>query len=82
MKTLIIELPDDLYDRAERRAAERGISLEEEVVGLVEQLGGEKNGDALTTARSRMQELFNSVHGFRLTFKIPREELYDRGRVH
>lgn len=82
MKTLTIELPDELYDRAERRAAESGSSLSDEVVGLVERFSGPVNGDGLDAARQRMQHLFQSVRGFQMTFKIPREELHDRGRVH
>lgn len=82
MKTLSIDLPDDLYDRAERRAAHRGTSLQKEVVGLVERFTQEGNGDSIAAARARMQELFRTVRGFRMTPKIPREELYERGGVH
>lgn len=81
MKNSTIEIPDELYERARRRAAERGVSLQQEVVALVERFGNEENGDSLATARDRMRELFRSIHGFRLTFKIPREDLHDRGRV-
>ncbi len=33
---------------------------------------------ALTGARARMQELFASVKGFRMSPKLRREDLYDR----
>ncbi len=36
---------------------------------------------ALAAARARMQELFRTVKGFRLSPKIPREELYERGSL-
>ncbi len=38
--------------------------------------------EAVATARERMQELFSRIRGFRNSPRIPREELYDRGRVH
>jgi len=31
--------------------------------------------------RARMAELFQSVKGFRMSPKIPREDLYDRGSI-
>ena len=37
---------------------------------------------ALAAARERMRELFKSVKGFRNSPRIPREDLYERGRVH
>jgi hypothetical protein len=37
---------------------------------------------ALAAARDRMRELFRTVTGFRNSPRIPREELYERGRVH
>ena len=36
----------------------------------------------LDAARDRMRELFRSIKGFRNSPRIPREELYERGRVH
>ena len=36
---------------------------------------------ALTSARLHMQELFQTIKGFRIGQRIPREELHDRGRV-
>jgi len=35
---------------------------------------------ALAAARDRLRELFRTVQGFRMSPRIPREELYDRGR--
>jgi hypothetical protein len=37
---------------------------------------------ALTAARDRMRELFQTIKGFRNSPRIPREELYDRGSLH
>jgi hypothetical protein len=39
------------------------------------------DGDGLAAARDRMRELFRTVKGFRMAPKIPREELYERGRL-
>lgn len=36
---------------------------------------------AWAVARQRMRELLGAAKGFRNTPRIPREELYDRGRV-
>jgi hypothetical protein len=38
--------------------------------------------EALAEARRRMRELFRTIKGFRNSPRIPREELYERGRVH
>lgn len=37
--------------------------------------------EALATARNRMRELFRTVKGFRNSPRLPREELYERGRI-
>ncbi len=36
----------------------------------------------LAASRERMRELFNTIQGFRNSPRIPREELFERGRVH
>jgi hypothetical protein len=36
---------------------------------------------AWTAARARMRELFRTTTGFRNSPRIPREELYERGRL-
>ena len=43
--------------------------------------GGDDDVQALAAARNRMRELFDSIKGFRNSPRIPREELYERGRV-
>jgi hypothetical protein len=81
MKTLTVQLPDEVYDRAEKRAAEKGVSLGQEVVNLVVGFAGQGDEENLRASRARMQELFSSVKGFRVTPKIAREELYERGSL-
>ena len=36
---------------------------------------------ALAASRERMRELFRTIKGFRNSPRIPREELYERGRL-
>ena len=74
MKALTLEIPDDVYERAERHAAERGTSLHQEAA----EFGAATDDQRLAAARARMQELFRTVKGFRLAPKISREELYER----
>lgn len=81
MKTLTIELPDDIYERAERRAAELGSSLTKELMEMAGRLGSSTDDDALHVARQGMQELFGAIRGAHLSPKIPREELYERGTL-
>jgi plasmid stability protein len=81
MKTLTVRLPDDVYERVRQRAAARGATLDQEVTELLERFAGADDGVGLAAARERMEELFRTVTGFRMGPKIPREDLYDRGRV-
>lgn len=41
-----------------------------------------EDGAALAAARERMRELFRTIKGFRNSPRIPREDLYERGRLH
>jgi hypothetical protein len=81
MKTLTLELPDDVYERAERQAADRGSSLRREAMEWLERYGEAVDDQALAAVRARMQQLFQTVRGFRMTPKISREELYERGSL-
>lgn len=81
MKTLMVEVPDDVYERAQRHAEERGTSLHQETAAFLAQLGAATDDKRLADARARMQELFRTVKGFRLAPKISREELYERGSL-
>ncbi len=46
-----------------------------------EEQGARPDDKALAVARARMRELFRTIKGFRNSPRIPREELYDRGRL-
>ena len=45
MKELTVELPEDVYTRAKRRAAQHGNTLSGEIVELVKRFGEAGNGD-------------------------------------
>ena len=81
MKILTLELPDDVYERAERCASDRGTSLKQEAVEWLAHFSGAADDQALVAARTQMRELFRTVKGFRMTPKISREELYERGSL-
>jgi hypothetical protein len=82
MKTLTLELPDDMYERLARRAAEAHMSPSEQIVELLKRSAGAVQDEAVAAARARMQKLFETVKGFRMGAKVPREELYERGSLH
>ncbi len=76
-----IQVPDELYERAARRAAAQGTSLERALVALVKHLGEVDEEDADENAaerRAELVELFQSVRGFRMLPKILREDHYER----
>lgn len=81
MKTLTLELPDEIYERAERRASDRGTSLGQEAAEWLASFSGAADDQDMAAARARMQDLFQTVRGFRMTPKISREELYERGSL-
>ena len=87
MKTLTVMLPDEIYDRAERRAAERGASLPGEVADLVKQYTEEHqqsvNGQDKTTAD--LGRLFAALDAGRNVVPVgslSRNDLYDRPVLH
>ena len=40
-----------------------------------------RDNEVLAACRDRMRELFRTMKGFRNSPRIPREELYERGRL-
>jgi hypothetical protein len=77
MKTLTVKLPDDVYERAERRAAECGEALSDYVVGLVKH----SNEQVLPEPRPDPGALLAALdRGCNRTPVGPlnRDELYDR----
>lgn len=76
-----ISLDDALYERAEKLAAERGVSVEEMLRNL---LAGEAGGETEDAYRARMEmvEMARKATGGLGGWKWNREELYaERERV-
>jgi hypothetical protein len=74
MKTLTLCVPDDLYERAERRAAERGETLAEFVGDLLKQ----SIGPVVSDPRRELAALFAALNKRRartLADSADREEL-------
>lgn len=57
MKILTLELPDDVYDRAERHASDRGTSLSQEAVEWLARLSDAADDQALAAARAHAGSL-------------------------
>jgi hypothetical protein len=81
MKTLTVQVPDDVYEGMERRAASHGATLDEEITAVLKSVQNDSEEARITAARARMRELFRTIKGFRLTPVIPREDLYERGSL-
>jgi len=54
MKSVTVQLPDDVYSRAERRAAERGATLSGEIVALVQRFSQEDQAGDDMQERDRL----------------------------
>jgi DNA replication initiation complex subunit (GINS family) len=78
MKEIIIKVDDELYDRANESVADLESSVNEQVTSYLKALNSD--GLRITTARSRMKELFNITRGFGVGQKPSREEMHG-GRI-
>jgi plasmid stability protein len=77
MRTLTVKLPDDVYERVERRAAERGTSLTDYVIELMKH----SNGQPVAEARPDPAALLAALDKGRnrtAVGRLNRDELYDR----
>ena len=87
MKTLTIELPDDVYERAERRAAEIGTTLSREVTETVTRLGTNTSAGIGATASTteppnaaaiaRLLAASDKARNTESVGGLKRDELYD-----
>ena len=81
-KTLTIDLPEDVYTRAEHRAAQQGDTLPAKVVKLVEQYSEcEPAANVNHTPETDSFRLLAALNRGRNTTpvgRLNREELYDR----
>ena len=81
MKTLSVELSEDVYERAERRAMSQGASLRQQVVHLVQEYGEHTNANAAAVQTADLAGLFSAFDKARNVTPIGtlrREQLYDR----
>ena len=90
MKSLTVQLPDDVYVRAERRAAQRGATLTGEVAELVkryseaEEVAQGMNGETALPSAD-VSELFTALDRGRNTTSVgplQRDQLYERPALH
>lgn len=81
MKIVTLELPEQLIQQVERRAAQRGVSLSQQVTELLHASTAEDEISSRSEAINRMNELFSQVKGFQVEPTISREELYERGSL-
>jgi hypothetical protein len=89
VKDLVVHLPDDVYERAERRAGERGATLSSEVADFVKIYG---EGAAAPSASNgaagpgqALGGLFAALDAGRNDVTVgvlTRNELYDRPILH
>ena len=79
MKTLTVELSEDVYERAERRATSQGATLPQQVTHLVREYG--EHTDATAGQAADLVGLFAALDKARNVTPIGslrREQLYDR----
>ena len=88
MKTLTIELPDEVYDRAERRAASLGTSLGKEVVELLGHFAAVPNSEPTPSVEivraevARLLAALDKARNVNSVGPLKRDELYDRNVLH
>ena len=89
MKSLTIHLPDEVIERAERCAAQRGAELSNEVAEFVmhyaEQTAAEPSGNGQKATDADRARLFAALDAGRNVIPVgalTRNELYDRRVLH
>lgn len=81
MKTITLAIEDDLYRRAERKAAEKKSSLSALVQGALASLVGKEESDFERLKREEGElraKLFAGGGGLSASENLSREELHDR----
>ena len=89
MKTVTIDVPDDVYQRAELRAAELGTTVIREITEAVQRLGAngsmQPGAEVSTPQTLNLAQLFAALDKARNTESVSglkRDELYDRDILH
>jgi hypothetical protein len=78
---LTVEIPDEVYERAERRAAAQGAALAEEIARWLRGYGDAREHAATAGTRTTVDKLFSALDHARNTTPIgplKRDELHDR----
>jgi hypothetical protein len=81
MKTITLAIEDDLYRRAERKAAEKKSSLSALLQGALASLVGKEESDFERLKREEDElrtKLFTAGGGLSASENLSREELHDR----
>ncbi|MCX7377128.1 MAG: hypothetical protein NTY94_10350 [Alphaproteobacteria bacterium] len=78
MKNITVSVDDDTYRRARIKAAERDTSVSALVRDFLNGLVREES--EFERLKREEKELRASIKGFSASDRLPREELYDRGR--
>ena len=78
MKNITVSVDDETYRRARIKAAERDTSVSALVRGYLASLAREESD--FERLKREEKELRASIKGFSASDRLPREELYDRGR--
>jgi hypothetical protein len=84
VKSLTVSLSDEVYERAERRARERGVTLPNEVAAFVIQYGDGSPAPAVN-GESAVGRLFAALDAGRNVVSVgilARDDLYDRPVLH
>jgi hypothetical protein len=78
MKNITVSVDDETYRRARIKAAERDTSVSALVRDFLNGLAREES--EFERLKREEKELRASIKGFSASDRLPREELYDRGR--
>jgi plasmid stability protein len=78
MKNITVSVDDDTYRRARIKAAERDTSVSALVREYLASLAREESD--FERLKREEKELRASIKGFSASDRLPRDELYDRGR--
>lgn len=81
MKTITLQLPDDLLERAERRAAQRGAVLQIEIVDWIRSYGASDDHPANANVAQLIQAL-NAGRNTQPIGRLDRDPLHDREVLH
>ena len=79
MKTLTVELSEDIYERAERRAAAHGTTLRQQATQLLRDFAN-SHADATISGGdvSRLFAALDTARNVKPVGSLRRDELYDR----